>query len=325
MGKSSHWGDLLLSHIEFCRGSERSLVRDLTDLVHLLVHLGTVMVTVLSSPGNGERNTGRMPCSDTSNLTQTPVSLPGKTSHTPTCNHALITVTPGDSNDVNHLILVEDGVHGHALLEQLVTEVHLVSDGTTVDLNLNQMSLLLLDTLQLTHLCVSQHTDNASVLLHPLQVGLQVLLALLRLIPLRVLGESFLLRLVPVLVEPPLKLVAQVLSPDGVQRPQTTRSLHVRHQSDDNHGRSLNDGHGLACLLLVQLGSGLLHLSHDVSHTSLVAEEGGQAACLLRVISGESFHLSSMTFRPLAGQESERTVTGMLELPVRHGCDLSGA
>jgi len=42
-----------------------------------------------------------------------------------------------------------------------------------------------------------------------------------------ILGEGLLLALVPVLVESSLDLVAQVLSPHGGERTQTTRSLNI--------------------------------------------------------------------------------------------------
>lgn len=50
-----------------------------------------------------------------------------------------------------------------------------------------------------------------------------------------VLGESLLLRLVPVLVESTLDLVAQVLSPNGGKGSQTTRSFNVTHKTNNDH------------------------------------------------------------------------------------------
>eukprot|EP00983_Pelagomonas_calceolata_P060570 1146441-Pelagomonas_calceolata.AAC.2 len=63
---------------------------------------------------------------------------------------------------------------------------------------------------------------------------------------------------------PALDLVAQVLGPHGVQGAQAARGLDVAHHAHDNHGGSLNDGDGLAGLLLVQLGAGLVHIAQDV-------------------------------------------------------------
>ena len=57
-----------------------------------------------------------------------------------------------------------------------------------------------------------------------------------------------------------------MLSPDGVQGAQAARGLDVANHTDHHDGRALDDGHRLAGLLLVQLGPGLLNLTHNVGH-----------------------------------------------------------
>ena len=54
------------------------------DAVDLLVQLGTVMVTLLTSTGNRELDTRWMPGSDTSDLTKTLVCLTGQFACVPT-------------------------------------------------------------------------------------------------------------------------------------------------------------------------------------------------------------------------------------------------
>lgn len=56
----------------------------LTDPVDLLVHFCPVVVTLLTSTGNSEGNSARMPRTNASNLTQTLVCLPGKFLGVPT-------------------------------------------------------------------------------------------------------------------------------------------------------------------------------------------------------------------------------------------------
>jgi len=55
----------------------------------------------------------------------------------------VVTATLGDANGVDHLVLGEDGVDGDLLLEVLVAPVDLLVNGTTVDLDLDEVSLLL--------------------------------------------------------------------------------------------------------------------------------------------------------------------------------------
>lgn len=161
-------------------------------------------------------------------------------------------------------------------------EVNLVGDGSTVDLDLHQVGLLLLQR-SLADLSVCDDTDNRAVLLDSLELlgdGLAVGLGVLG----SVLGVSLLLGLVPVLVEASLDLVGEVLGPDGGQGSETARSLDVSDNTDNNHRRSLDDGNGLDDFLLVHLGSNTLEFTNDVGHTSLVAEEGCEVDWLLGII-----------------------------------------
>ena len=66
--------DGLLGDIEV--GRCVTLVVTLTDAVDLVVDRGTVVVTHLTSTGNSPLDVGRMPGTDTSDLSQTLMSLP---------------------------------------------------------------------------------------------------------------------------------------------------------------------------------------------------------------------------------------------------------
>ncbi len=52
----------------------------------------------------------------------------------PASDDALCSATLGDGDGVDHLVGLEDGVHSHRLLKELVRKVHLVLDAATVDL-----------------------------------------------------------------------------------------------------------------------------------------------------------------------------------------------
>ena len=137
--------------IKFC-GGVVAFLSSLADLVNLLVYLSPVVVSILTSTGNGVRHPSRMPSTDTGDLAETPVGFAGKTGDTPTGDHTFVPLTLGDANDVNHFILLKDGIHRHLLLKKLVAIVNLVCNGATVNLDLHEMGLLLLQNLHLSNL-----------------------------------------------------------------------------------------------------------------------------------------------------------------------------
>ena len=65
----------------------------------------------------------------------------------------------GDTNDVNHLVFSEDLFDGDLLFEMLTGKVDFVSDGSTVQLDFHDVSLLL-TAFQKGLLGVTDHTDN---------------------------------------------------------------------------------------------------------------------------------------------------------------------
>jgi len=79
-----------------------------TDSVDLLVHFSSVVITVLTSSGDLESNSGRMPSSDTSDLSETSMGLSGQFLGSESFGNTCITFTLGDTEYVNHLICVED-------------------------------------------------------------------------------------------------------------------------------------------------------------------------------------------------------------------------
>ncbi len=218
-------GDVLL-------GGGVGLVVTLANAVDLVVNRGTVVVTLLTSTGNGPLHVGRMPGTDTSNLAETLVRLARQLLGAPSGGNTAEAVTLGDSDDIDHLVLLEDGVDLDGLLEEAVAESDLVGNGTTVDLDLHKVGLLLLER-GLADLGVGEDTDDLAVLLDALELAGDGGAVVLRVL-LGVLGEGLLLALIPVLVEATLDLVTQVLGPDGGERSQTARSLNITHKTDND-------------------------------------------------------------------------------------------
>jgi len=160
---------------------------DLADAVDLLVEFSTMMVTVLTGTWDSPGNAGRMPSSDTSDLSETFVCLARQSRGSPTSGDTLETLTLGDADDVDHLVLSEDVVNVDLLLEQVEGIVDLVGDGATVDLDFEQVSLLGSKT-QSTDLSVGNEADARAVLLDASEIAVNGLGALLWGVLERVLG-----------------------------------------------------------------------------------------------------------------------------------------
>merc|ERR1711865_1114453 len=148
VGEATEGGDALGGEIELGGGV---LLGDGTvggagggaDAVDLLVLLGTVVITVLTGAGHRVFYAGRVPRTDTGDLAETLVGLARKLGHTPAGDDTLVTLTLGDGNGVDLLVLLEDGTDRDGLLEKGLDEGDLVGDGATVDLDLADVGLLL--------------------------------------------------------------------------------------------------------------------------------------------------------------------------------------
>ncbi len=110
-----------------------------------------------------------MPGTDTSNLSETLVCLSWKLLGSPSAGNTLETVALGNSDNINHLILLEDGSNLHWLLEEAVGEINLLSNATSVDLDFHQMGLLLFER-GLADLSVGEDADDGAVLLDALEL-----------------------------------------------------------------------------------------------------------------------------------------------------------
>merc|ERR550517_1903564 len=321
--ESTHGVDVLVGGIVLGRSvvldqDSVLLVVSQLDLVDLLVDLGTVMVALLTSTSDSVLDTGGMPGADTGDLAETLMRLAGKLLGVPPGSDAFEPFSLGDTDQVNHLVLGEDIHDGDGLLEHAVGVVDLVGDRPTVQLDLHDVSLLLTLAQELL-LGVNNQPHDLAVLFDLSQVLLDFLLTGL-IFPLHAgLGESLLLGLGPVLVEATLALLAQMLSPHGLQGPQATWSLDVSDHTNTGHWRGLNDGHSLNDVLLVDLGTGTIGLTNNVGHTGLVSKEGGQVDGLRAVVLGKGLNLATMTSSPLFGVKAHGAMTRRGKLTMRHG------
>jgi len=269
--ETTHKYDGLFGEIELSGGV--LLVVTLSNSVNLLVGLGSVVETELTSTSNGEGNSARMPCSNTSDLSETLVCLSGQLLGSPSLGDTLETLTLGGGKAIDHLRLLEDRVNRDLLLEKGDGEVDLLFNGSTVNLDFQNVSCLGSQR-SLADLSVGKDSHNCRVLLDlgnlgvDLSLGLDVLLG--------VLGEGLLLGSVPSLVEATSDILAQVSSEDGGQGSETLRGLDVTNNTNNDDGGCLNDGDGFNDFLLVDLGTGLVSFTDNVGHASLVTNESSQ-------------------------------------------------
>lgn len=285
-----------------------------TDSVDFLVHFGSVVVTELTSSGDLESNSGRMPSSDTSDLSETSVGLSWESLDTESADDTFVTFTLGDTEDVDHFVLVEDLGNSDFLLEVLSGEVDLLGDGTSVDLDFEDVSSLLSEV-ELIHLGVDDNSDNLAVFLDSVEFSGDVLL----ISPLStVLGESLLLGVHPVFIESSLELGGQVLGPDGGQSSETSWSFDVTNNTADNDWWGFEDSGGFNDFLLVELRSDLIDISEDVGHTSLEDRESGEVDWLRGIVLWEASNSTSMMSSSLSWEESQGTVSWSFEFSVRH-------
>lgn len=155
-----------------------------------------MVVTELTSSGDCESNSGRMPSSDTSDLSETSMGLSGESLGSESLGDSTVSLTLGNTEDINHFVLVEDLGDSDFLFEVLLGEVDFLSDGTSVDLDFEDVSLLLSEV-ELVHLSVDDDSDDRAIFLNSVELALSGLLVA----PfLDVLGESLLLGVHPVLV-----------------------------------------------------------------------------------------------------------------------------
>uniref|UniRef100_A0A672YNM9 Uncharacterized protein n=1 Tax=Sphaeramia orbicularis TaxID=375764 RepID=A0A672YNM9_9TELE len=218
-----------------------------------------------------------MPSSNTGHLPQTLVSLPGELLRVtfPTFKPMALC----DTDDVNHLVLVEDSRDGHSFLQTLFCPLHL-----------RNMGLFLL------------YWEQSKILV-------ELFLSCLILPLLSVLSEGLLLtfipktqKLVPVFVKSALALITDMFSKDGLERTKATDCVNVSYNPNHNDRWILLCIHDTQCPF-VHTEACTVHLPEGVSHAGLVSQKGGEVDRLAGVIFGPGTNLAPMFLATFVGQE----------------------
>jgi len=285
-----------------------------SDSVHLLVHLGSVVITQLTSSGDTDSYSSRVPSSDATHFSITSMGFLLEVLNAPTFNDALESFTLGDTDHVNHFILTEHRVNLDLFFEVVVGEVHLLGSGSTINLNFEHVVLFLTELGESLHLGRADGADDSAVLLDSVHAHVNRLSFVFVL--LGVLGESFLLGVNPVLVETTKSIAIKFLSPDGGEGTQSSGSVDVSNHTNDSHGRSFDHGHSLDNFLSVELGPRSLDFTHNMGHTGFETSEGSEVARLLRVVLREGSYATSVMSGSALRGKTEVTVSGCFEFTV---------
>jgi len=195
----------------------------------------------------------------------------------------VVTATLGNTNAIDHFVLGKDGVDSDFLFEVIFAPVDLVSDGTTIDLDFNEVGLLLTEG-EALHLGVADGTDRDGVLLQQFQITVDRLLTIFGFPSLGRLGEGLLLAGIPVLVESSLDFISKTGSPDGLDGSWTVSGLDVTGDTNNLEWWAFNDGDWFDDFLLVDGGTWFFSFTDDVSHTGLETNEGSQMDWLGSII-----------------------------------------
>jgi hypothetical protein len=215
----------------------------------------------LTSSGDAVSDSSWMPASDTTDSSETSVGLSWQSLGSPSGGCTFESLTLGDTDDVEHFVLLEDLADFDFLFKVGSGEIDFLSNGfTTVDLDFEDVSLLLSEVKEI-ELSVDDDSDDLAKKMRKILPHLRVFLDSIQLegdvlliFPLLgVLGEGLLLRVDPVLVESSLEFSGQMLSPDGGQSSETSGGFNVSDDTSNNDGGSFEDGDSFDDFLLVEL------------------------------------------------------------------------
>jgi len=283
--------------------------------VDLFVDLNSVVVTFLTASGNGVGNSRWMPRTNTGDLSETSMRFSGKFLGAPSAGYTLSSVTLSDTDAVGVVVVGEDFVDWDLLFEETLGEVDLGSGVATVDLELDDVSFLLLEWDEF-HLGVGNKSDNLAVLFDLVDCSF---LARFSFGPfLLVLSESQFLGFSPVLVESPFSFIRNVLGPDGLESSKASWGLDVTDDTNSDHWWAIDDGDWLDDFFLVKLVALSSDFSDDVGHTGFVTDETGQVGGFGFVILWVGLESAEMSSGSLSWEESFGTVSWGLKFSVRH-------
>jgi len=286
-----------------------------TQSVDLFVDFDSVVVTFLTASGNGVGNSGWMPSTNTSDLSETSVCFSGKFLGTPSAGYTLSSVTLSDTNAIGVVVGFEDGSNSDLLFKETFGEVNFGGGVTSVNLKFDDVSFLLFEWKHF-HLGVGDESNNLAVLFDLVQSSL---LGRFRFSPfLLVFSESQFLGFSPVFVESPFALIRDVFSPDGFEGSESSWGFNVSDDTNANHWWAIDDGTWLDDFFLVEFVALSGNFSNDVGHTGFVSDETGQVGGFRFVVFWVRLESAEMSSGSFSWEKSLGTVSWCLKFSMGH-------
>lgn len=117
----------------------------------------------------------------------------------PSFDDTLESFTFGDTDDVHHFVIIENGINFDFLFEITISEIDLLGSGTTINLDFENVILLLSQLREGFHLSRTDSSNNSTIFFDSVQLDINGFF--LFFVFLGIFRESFLLRDHPVLIE----------------------------------------------------------------------------------------------------------------------------
>jgi len=141
MRETSHRGDGFISQIL----SSRSVtwIISFTDSINFFIHFSSVVITQLTGSSDGKSNSGWMPSSDTSYSSVTSMGFFLLMFDTESFNDTSNSVTFGNSESIEHLVLLENLINIESFFEHSGSEINFSGRVSSVNLNFHNVIFFL--------------------------------------------------------------------------------------------------------------------------------------------------------------------------------------
>lgn len=314
VGESSHRGDHFIGQI-LVGGSVivASSSGSFSDSIDFFILFSSMVISQLTSSGDSPSNSGRVPCSNTSNFSVTSVRFLLEMFNSESLDDSLESFTFGNSQNIQHFIGLENRVNSDFFFEKVISEINFSGDVSSVNLDFNNV-IFLLSKIEEIHLGGGENSNNGTIFLDSVKLDINgsARFGIFGLI----FRESLLFGGHPVFIESSEGIFVEFLGPNGGKGSKTSGGFDISDNSDDNHRGGFDNGNGFDNFFFVEFGTGFLNVSENMGHTSFESSESGKMDGGSDVISGERSTSTSVMSGSSSGSESKISVSRGFEFSV---------